>query len=328
MRSRGTSKSAGRAFVLCPLIFSAAAFALALVALFAGSKPGQMEDYHVISINMSNFGHDLVPTKTTGGSEPTTTDKGGIGGFFSSVVATLESSITDELNEIGNDIADKLSAELGISQWYSLHVMNACEGNYAPNATSPGAWFNQTNCTKTEAGFQFNLSSVLDREIEVGPLDLNPADLKIPDGIQEAINYLNGFLLAIFVLYVIGIGFSGIVFLLCIGALIIGPSTMFSVASAITATLATLALGIASAISTAIAKKGASEINDKGDDVGISAKAGGKFMIITWVAFGSIVIALVSWIAIWLKNRRSGVPRRQRRSNKERASYEKNHSRV
>ncbi|KAK7981856.1 hypothetical protein PG996_009541 [Apiospora saccharicola] len=328
MRSQGLNKSTGRAFVLCPLIFSAAAFALALVALFAGSKPGQMEDYHIISINMSNFGHDLVPTPTSGGSEPTTTDQGGIGGFFSSVVATLESSITDELNEISNDIADKLSAELGISQWYSLHVMNACEGNYAPNATSPGAWFNQTNCTAQEAGFQFNLSSVLDREIEVGPLDLNPADLKIPEGIQEAINYVNGFLLAVFVLYVIGIGFSGIVFLLCIGAITIGPSTLFSLASAVTATLAALALGIASAIATAIAKKGASEINDKGDEVGISAKAGSKFMIITWVAFGAIVVALISWIGIWLKNRRSGVPKKQRRSNKERTSYEKHAARV
>ncbi|KAK8042695.1 hypothetical protein PG994_013178 [Apiospora phragmitis] len=311
MRSRGLSNSTGRNFVLCPLIFSAAAFALTLVAVFAGSKPGQMEDYHIISINMSDFGHDLVPTPTSGGSDPTSTDQGGIGGFFSSVVATIESSIGDELNGIGNDIADKLSAEIGISQWYSLHVMNACEGDYAPNATSPGAWFNQTNCTAQEAGFQFNLSSVLDREIEVGPLGLNPADLKIPDGIQEVINYLNGFLLAIFVLYVIGIGFSGIVFLLCIGAITIGPSTLFSVASAITATLAALALGIASAISTAIAKKGASEINDKGDEVGISAKAGGKFMIITWVAFGAIVIALISWIGIWLKNRRSGVSRKQ-----------------
>lgn len=51
MRSRGLNKSTGRAFVLCPLIFSAAAFALALVALFAGSKPGQMEDYHIISVS-------------------------------------------------------------------------------------------------------------------------------------------------------------------------------------------------------------------------------------------------------------------------------------
>lgn len=51
MRSQGLNKSTGRAFVLCPLIFSAAAFALALVALFAGSKPGQMEDYHIISVS-------------------------------------------------------------------------------------------------------------------------------------------------------------------------------------------------------------------------------------------------------------------------------------
>jgi hypothetical protein len=101
---------------------------------------------------MSNFGHDLVPTPTTGGSQPTTTDQGGIGGFFSSIVATIESSIGDELNDIEDDIADKLAAKLGISQWYSLHLMGACEGNFAPNATAVGAWYNATNCTEQQAG--------------------------------------------------------------------------------------------------------------------------------------------------------------------------------
>lgn len=95
---------------------------------------------------MSNFGHDLIPTPTSGGTEPSTTDSGGLGGFFSSVVATVESTITDELNDIANDFADKVSAELGISQWYSLHIMDVCEGSYSPNATTPGAGYNTTNC--------------------------------------------------------------------------------------------------------------------------------------------------------------------------------------
>jgi hypothetical protein len=100
---------------------------------------------------MSDFGHDLVPTPTTGSSQPTSTD-GGIGGFFSSVVATIESQIEGALEGIENDITNELSAKLGISQWYSIHIMDACEGNFAPNATSPGAWFNTTNCTAQQPG--------------------------------------------------------------------------------------------------------------------------------------------------------------------------------
>ena len=260
-------------------------------------------------INMSNFGHDLIPTPTSGGTEPSTTDSGGLGGFFSSVVATVESTITDELNDIANDFADKISAELGISQWYSLHIMDVCEGNYSPNATTPGAGYNTTNCTTPQAGIQFNLTATLDHEIDLGPLGgINTADLKIPDGVQEAIDYLNGFLLAVFILFVIGIGFAGISLLLSIVAMTIGS---LAKTNALVALLAALALGIGSAITTAIAKKGASEINDKGDDVGISASAGTKFLIISWVSFGTMFLALVAWVAIWIFWRR-GAGKRKR----------------
>ncbi|KAI0132278.1 SUR7 protein [Xylariales sp. AK1849] len=299
--------------VILPLLLSIAGFVLAMIALFAGSKPGQLEEFHIISINMSDFGHDLVPTATTGGSDPTSTGSG-IGGFFSSLVASVASEIGDELNDIEGDIADKLSAELGISQWYSLHVMNACEGNYAPNATSPGAWFNTTNCTAQAAGFQFNITEVLDHEIVVGPLDLNPADLQLPDDITDAINYLNGFLLAIFVFFCLGSGFSGLSFLACIAALTKRTNSGFlALGNAILSGLAALTLMVGSAITTGVAKKGEAEINDKGSDAGISAKAGVKFIIIAWVSFAVMFIALIYWIAAGVtgrnKNKRSGVMR-------------------
>lgn len=101
---------------------------------------------------MSSLGHNLIPTPTRGGNQPTTTSSGGIGSFFSSIVATVASEITDGLNDIGNDVADKLSKELGISQFYSLHLTDACEGNFSPNATTPGAGYNVTNCTTPMPG--------------------------------------------------------------------------------------------------------------------------------------------------------------------------------
>lgn len=278
--------------VIIPLILSIAGFVLAMVSLFAGSETGRMEEYHLISLNMSNFGHDLIEPSRTTASEPTSTDSGGLGGFIDGIMETVTSSIGDELNDIANDIADKLSAELGISQWYSLHIMDACEGEYRPNATSPNAGYNVTNCTQSQAAFQFNLTEVLDHQLAVGPLEFNLADLNFPEEIDDAIKYLNSFLLAVFVFYVLGASFSGLSFLLCILALhrTIGSWVPLSIIA--TTSLATLTLGIGSAITTAIAKKGESEINKYGDDVGISATAGGKFMILTWVAFGVMFIAM------------------------------------
>lgn len=150
-----------------PLIFSMAAFALALVALLAGKEPGTLEEYHIVLFNTSTLGHDFITNMVSGDDDdasstsatatptPTSTDDGGgIGGWFSSVKASataiagsLESEAASILDDIGNDVADKLADELGIEQFYSLHVMNMCEGNYAPNATASNAWQNTTNCT-------------------------------------------------------------------------------------------------------------------------------------------------------------------------------------
>ncbi|KAH8681361.1 actin cortical patch SUR7/pH-response regulator pali [Xylariales sp. PMI_506] len=296
--------AASKLTVVIPLILSIAGFALAMIALFAGSKPGQMEEFHIVAINMSNFGHDLVPTSTTT-SQPTSTGSG-IGSIFSSLLATAESTIENGLDDLEGDVADELSAALGISQWYSLHLTTACEGNFAPNATTPGATYNTTNCTAQRAGFQFNLTAALDHELDIGPLHLNTDELDLPQDLVDAVNYLNGFLLAIFILYCIGSGFSGLSFLACIAILTVARDVTGVTALINTALtgLAALALMIGSAISTGVAKKGASEINNYGEDVGISAIVGKNFLIISWVSFAVMFVASLYWLAVGITGRR------------------------
>lgn len=152
-----------------PLIFSMVSFVLTMLALFAGSKKGFMEDYHIIVFNTSTLGHNFIEsladgnssassTATTASATATTTSKsgilGGIGGIISTieasataVVGSMESKAASILNDVGNDVADKLADELGIEQFYTLHVMDLCEGEYSPNATSSNPSYNVTNCT-------------------------------------------------------------------------------------------------------------------------------------------------------------------------------------
>lgn len=152
-----------------PAVLSAVSFALTMLALFAGHKKGFMEDYHVMAFNTSTLGHNFLSniagssassTTTSAAAATTTASKGGLGGLpdpFSAlsslkatatgVLGSLESSAASIVNDVGNDAADKLADELGIDQFYTIHIMDLCQGDFEPNATASGAWMNVTECT-------------------------------------------------------------------------------------------------------------------------------------------------------------------------------------
>lgn len=159
-----------RLSALFPMACAIVAFVLSMLCLFAGHKPGFMEEYHIITVcfysslleavtniylqlNTSTLGHNLIPTATTSsGSTPTATS---IGSFFSDLAHNVTSTIEGDLDGIIGDVADKLAKELGIKQWYSLHLMDMCEGSYAPNATSKGAKLNVSSCSNQTAMCKF-----------------------------------------------------------------------------------------------------------------------------------------------------------------------------
>lgn len=158
-----------KATVAIPLLFSVVSFVLTLLALLAGQTKGFMEDYSVMMFNTSTLGQNFIEnlgglgggsstaSSSTTSATPTPTDKGilggigdGIGSIAASATSALgsrESEAVGILNDLGNDVADGLSSALGIEQFYSFHVTNLCQGDYAPNATASGSWLNTTACT-------------------------------------------------------------------------------------------------------------------------------------------------------------------------------------
>ena len=139
-----------------PIICSLAATVLAFLVLFAGKSPNFMEDAHIIMLNTSSLGKNLVSTATSGGDKPTSTDDAcSKFGVFdkacssaTSAVASAASEVAGVLDDIGDDIADQLAAKLGIKEFYSLHVMDSCEGDFTPNATAKDAGYNVSSCTQ------------------------------------------------------------------------------------------------------------------------------------------------------------------------------------
>lgn len=170
----------------------------------------------------------------------------------------------------------------------------------------------------------FNLTEVLDKEIDAGPLSLNAANVKLPDAVEDAIALLNKALLAVFIFYVLGSAFAGLGILLAAAALVLGlrgdgaAGGLYSSSSntgrrralawanAANALLGALALMIGSAVSTAVANKGAAKINESAaDDVGISAVPGRRFIVVSWVAFGLMAATLLFWTLACCSARRA-----------------------
>ncbi|KAM5348401.1 hypothetical protein ACJ41O_008225 [Fusarium nematophilum] len=285
-----------RFFVFFPLVLSLVAFILSILCLFAGHNEGFMEDYAVARLNMSMLGHNMLDSD----SDASTNEEGDDDDSFFDKVSDkwdeVKGDVKDEINNITGNIADELAETLGISEWYSIHVLDACEGSYKPNATSPGAGLNVTNCTDSSPDQRFNLTEMLDHELEVGPFSLNIADLNWPDEIQDALDMLNQTLLGLFILYVLGVGFSGLAMLACLAAFFLFTKRGVNSVNLVLATLAALALTIGSILVTVAGNKGVDKVNDFGDDVGVSASLGSKFLGLTWAAAALMIAATGYWV--------------------------------
>lgn len=114
-----------------------------------------------MQLNTSTLGHELVPTSTSSSSSSATSTSSSLGSFISSLAKNVTDYIEGELSDIEGDIADKLAEELGISQWYSLHLMDLCQGSYAPNATAKNSKKNTTECSNQTAMCKCNSVAVM-----------------------------------------------------------------------------------------------------------------------------------------------------------------------
>jgi len=302
-----------RPSALFPMACTITAFVLGMLCLFAGHKRGFMEDYHILTLNSSTLGHNLIPT-------PTTTDSGSIatatsvGSFFSALANNVTGELEGELgqlesdlNDIVGDVADKLAGELGISQWYSIHLMDMCEGMYNPNATEKGAHKNVTHCTNETAMHHLDITSLISSELSLGPFNLSLDDINWPDDIQNGLNSLNVAMDATFVLYAIGIAAAGCAIIAAFPAFFLHGSRLISFGNWGLASLSFFAFLIASIIITIIQKKATHDINKYGNEIGLYAYRGTKYLIITWVAAAVMFLASCAWVVefcIGRKNRR------------------------
>ncbi|KAH8883072.1 hypothetical protein GQ53DRAFT_664793 [Thozetella sp. PMI_491] len=277
-----------------PIVASVAAFVLVLLALFSGTgHPVFVEQFDIITDLVSKASSS--PTATSSGA---CQDLGGnwLGRACASATAAVGSDVASALDKIEDHFADELAKTLGIKQFYSVHTMNICEGYYDPNATVVGASHNVTNCTAPFAGY--NVSAMFDHELSVGPFKLNLQELGFSDDLQGEFDKIYRLLEAFAIIFIIGAGFTGLTVISSIASLFL-LHRRERITLLINVILSGIAMGIlllAVTIVTAGAYIAASETNDKGSDVGISATAGHIFTAVTWTAVGLMIVTFVYWL--------------------------------
>ncbi|KAF3759909.1 hypothetical protein M406DRAFT_297234 [Cryphonectria parasitica EP155] len=280
--------------VAIPLVASIVSFVLTILALLAGSHKGFMEDYHVVMVNTSTLGQNFLANLADGSSS----------GLFSSieasataVIGSVESEAASILNDIGNDVADKLSKELGIEQFYSFHVLDLCQGDYAPNATASGAWLNISSVLTTGAA-SMDMSDLLNKQLSLGPFNVSLSDLGFTQKLEQKLSKLPTVFEALAALYIVSTIFTGLSILGAAAGFFLIPQKgrKVLVANLGLALTAALVLFIGSLLYTVGATEMVKKIREENaDDIGLEVTVGSKFQGLTWAAFALMVVATGYW---------------------------------
>ncbi|KAJ4307841.1 hypothetical protein N0V94_009592 [Neodidymelliopsis sp. IMI 364377] len=283
-----------RPTALIPALCCVAALILSFLCLFAGHKRGFMEDYHLLTLNTSLVGQTLLDENSSS-SNP-------LLNLLNEIPNSIASTINDKIGEV--------TEELGIQDWYSAHMLNYCEGQYTPaevaNATvSQGDIHkNVTGCSKNRAMYKFDPTAILEEALnKTTGLDITLDDLDWPEDIDTGIKTLNALMGAMFVLYCIAIALIFVAMLASILAILMS-GRLSACVNFLLSTLAFLAITLASALVTAVIVKASSIINDKGNDIGLQANWGGKFLALTWAATALMLIVALTWVVEFCIGRR------------------------
>ena len=150
------------------------------------------------------------------------------------------------------------------------------------------------------------MTALLDVELSIGPYHTNLDDLKFSQDLQDDFNEIAKVLLAAAVFYILGAAFSGLSLLSSLLAMVMWPKAarVSLTVNIVIAFLAWLTLLVGNLVVTVGARKGTQEINEHGNDIGLSATAGKSFLGISWAAFGLMVLTSFYWAAELFRVRR------------------------
>lgn len=150
---------------------------------------------------------------------------------------------------------------------------------------------------------------MLDKQLSVGPLSLNIADLGLTDDIQEKLDDVPKIIQSIVAMYIIAAIFIVLALFGSCGAIALIPNS-----AGRTIVMGNLGLSgaaiffllIGNLITTIGSGVVVDKVNDLGDKFGLSAVRGGKFMALSWAAFVLMLLVVAYWVYEFFAEKQRG----------------------
>lgn len=201
-----------------------------------------------------------------------------------SALLAAETSIINTVNKAYRNII----AELELSDFYSVHMMTTCTGEYVfPNGT------NATTITN-------------------GTILPPPANMTLNQRVDscEKHNTIDPVQI-VRIFYIIAIIFTGIALICGIWATV-SFSHKLALLNVLIALPAILLLGLASAAVHGVATGAAHLVNFVGENVGVQGTVGRKFLALTWAATILLLVSIALWTALLFVGEKLPLPGKSR----------------
>ncbi|TQV98857.1 hypothetical protein V2A60_007445 [Cordyceps javanica] len=311
-----------RLSAVASLVLTLISFILAAITLFAGRDAGTLENYAVLRVNVSTapkavlqLGIDELtgtgnhrraheyPTPRRERDDWLGNLSSGLQDLLSDIEKNITNAITKGIDGFVDDAAAEAKRRLNISDWYSLHVLGTCEGDYTPNATVSDPGRRTTSCIG-QVRHRFNIAQVLDQQFQIGTRNVSLGDLDWTNSIRDQVNGINDDLYALVILLSLAFGLIGTA-LFSTTAIIVWPTKKSLVL--VTLILTTLAGSIIAGASIAVTvqtSKSVRELNQRTTRVGIKTTRGERFLAIIWTLMALTTIVALSWQVLYVLVRR------------------------
>ncbi|KAI9721618.1 MAG: hypothetical protein M1828_005109 [Chrysothrix sp. TS-e1954] len=308
-----------------PLLFTGIAIILSFLCVFAGTNHDMIEDADIFMLNTSRIGINFTGIGSGVSSglsslipRAPTPVFGGLESAASSGVASAKSGVSDSAqkadkdahnaaskgkdaakNDVNKEI-QKLAKDVGLHDFYSIHILNFCEGYFKHNSSAR----NVTHCSGSSGSFSFNPNQTLGNDMSNSSSHLSLDQIHWPKAITEGIRDIKWVFQLMFVLYCFGLVCICFAFLANIAGVARTEGRLIPLINVALAFLAFFWLIIASGAVTYAGRHATDAINKYGKDIDVNARRGTKFLGMTWAAVTLVGLSTICWVVEFFMSRR------------------------
>ncbi|KAH7201234.1 hypothetical protein DER44DRAFT_748371 [Fusarium oxysporum] len=201
-------------------------------------------------------------------------------------------------SQIGDSVLNLTSNTLerfNMPDWYSIHVLNHCKGDFTSASGPSDTEFNVIECT--------GLGSKL-IAIDLEPLENTISDTLWLKKMESAVSIIGKTHLALALIYGVAISLSGIGLATCLFIAVMPTYLGVKYTAAVVFVTSGLVIITASIVVNVAACTSVSKINGIGKIIGLSASVGARFLVLTWMAVAATMFAAMLSIYLSVKARK------------------------